>query len=308
MVRRWSRRSFLRQGTLATSAALAGCVSSITRPSSAEQLRAHESELDRLKDVTTAVDKGYRTIGQYVATDEGVLGIPFVNPTVTELDPEKPQAVLFTLTDDGTYEPLGLKWFVPTARRDEPPSLFGRQFDGPLPGDGETIPRHYALHAWLFRDNSDGLFTLYNADVEPSQLVQQIRPVQDALLEYRLGNAAMDDGYTNTEECIEMDDGGYGVPFVKDTNDDTGGTDPLDPPVLLYRVTSNWTYLLLGAEWYVPVENADGPPSMFGEQFHEPMAGHSAKTAQAEHYGLHAWLFSANPAGLFVPFNTTISC
>jgi hypothetical protein len=175
-----------------------------------------------------------------------------------------------------------------------------------MAGEAPSIPRHYGLHAWLFRDNPDGLFAVYNAGLEPSPLVERIAPVRETLADYRIGADAREAGYTNTEACIATAGGGYGVPFVRD--DGAGGTDPENPPVLLYRVTTNWTYLLMGAEWYVPTADADGPPSLFGERFHDAAAGHSPKTDQPEHYGLHAWLFHANPDGLFAPFNPTVTC
>ena len=42
------------------------------------------------------------------------------------------------------------------------PSLFGRGFDGPMPGHDPTMPVHYDLHAWIYTPNPDGMFTPFN--------------------------------------------------------------------------------------------------------------------------------------------------
>lgn len=308
MTRRVSRRSVLEWGAVTTGAGLAGCLDAVVPPSPSEQVREHEDALEQFSDVSTAIERGYRTTGTYLRNENGVLGVPFVNNQAAELDPEQPQAVLFDLTDDGQYEPIGLKWFVPTEGRDGPPSLFGREFSGPYEEETPFIPRHYALHVWLFRENPDGLFSRYNAAIETVTLVEQVEPVRSGLADLLTGGDAEENGYRNTETCIAMDDGGYGVPFVRENGDGQGGTDPEDPPVLLYRLTQNWSYRLLGAEWYVPASDVDGPPSLFDQSFHEAMDGHSTETDQPEHYGLHGWFFQANPRGMFAPLNPTVSC
>lgn len=308
MGHRWSRRRVLRRGALATAVGVAGCVSSLRRRSPEEQVREHEETLEQFSDVETAIEEGYRTSGSYVRTDAGVLGIPFINPNVRELGPEKPQAILYGLSAEAQYEALGLKWFAPATEYDSAPSLFGKEFEGPRPGETALVPEHYALHVWLFQENPDGLFALYNPAVESPNLVDQIEPVRDRLRDLLVGKDALENGYENTERCIATDDGGYGIPFVKADADRSGGTDPNDPPILLYQLTTNWSYQLMGAEWYVPTSEAPGPPRLFGRDFHAGTDGHSPATDQPEHYGLHAWLFRANPRGLFATYNPTVVC
>ena len=54
------------------------------------------------------------------------------------------------------------------------PSLFGRAFDGPMPGHNPTMPVHYDLHVWLWRANPAGVYSPTNAAVKcpKSQLTQ----------------------------------------------------------------------------------------------------------------------------------------
>ncbi|MBM3520056.1 MAG: hypothetical protein FJX63_04685, partial [Alphaproteobacteria bacterium] len=50
----------------------------------------------------------------------------------------------------------------------EHPTLFGQKFQGPMEGHEPLIPQmfhHYDLHAWLFRDNPEGMFSPTNPNV-----------------------------------------------------------------------------------------------------------------------------------------------
>ncbi|HUG65708.1 MAG TPA: hypothetical protein VMK83_10860 [Gaiellaceae bacterium] len=42
------------------------------------------------------------------------------------------------------------------------PSLFGRAFDGPMPGHNPFMPVHYDLHVWVAEHNPSGVFALFN--------------------------------------------------------------------------------------------------------------------------------------------------
>jgi hypothetical protein len=141
--------------------------------------------------------------------------------------------------------------------------------------------------------------------VEPPSFIDELETAWEALTPYYSGADAEENGYTNTEKCISTDDGAYGVPFV---NTDYAGTDLQKPGILTYRLTSSWTYNLMSAEWYVPADSTDSPPSMFGKAFRGPMDGHSPESEQPAHYGLHVWLFNANPNGMFARYNPTINC
>ena len=66
-------------------------------------------------------------------------------------------------------EPRARRCRVLEARRrpeprtnDDRPSLFGRAFEGPMPGHGPVMPVHYDMHAWVAEENPSGLFALFN--------------------------------------------------------------------------------------------------------------------------------------------------
>jgi hypothetical protein len=43
-----------------------------------------------------------------------------------------------------------------------PIELFGRQFDGPMPGHFPGMPWHQELHVWVWANNPDGTFARWN--------------------------------------------------------------------------------------------------------------------------------------------------
>jgi hypothetical protein len=100
----------------------------------------------------------------YVAGGMGVhfLNMANIGPT---LDPTKPQVLI--------YEPVGDKlklvaaeWFAPVAAvGDTPPSIFGKQLEGPMEGHEPIMPpglHHYDLHVWLWKTNPAGVFSPTN--------------------------------------------------------------------------------------------------------------------------------------------------
>jgi hypothetical protein len=101
---------------------------------------------------------------------KGAMGVHFVNLTVTgpKPDPMRPNVLI--------YEPHGKKlrlvaveWLVPLAAAKERPTLFGQPFQGPMEGHEPLIPKdflHYDLHAWLFKDNPNGMFSATNPKVK----------------------------------------------------------------------------------------------------------------------------------------------
>jgi hypothetical protein len=99
---------------------------------------------------------------------KGAMGIHFVNLTIQgPPDPLKPNVLI--------YEPVGDKlklvaaeWLVPTSVAKERPVLLGQPFQGPMEGHEPLIPQmfhHYDLHAWLFKDNPNGMFSPTNPNV-----------------------------------------------------------------------------------------------------------------------------------------------
>jgi hypothetical protein len=120
---------------------------------------------------------------------------------------------------------------------------------------------------------------------------------------------ALADGFVPVSECTESPAGGMGVHFLNPARA-MAPVDPAEPAILLYLPTENG-YELLGAEWFQAdadqdLTTDDDRPSLWGRPFNGPMLGH--EPGMPVHYDLHVWLFEANPAGVFAPWNPSVSC
>jgi hypothetical protein len=105
-------------------------------------------------------------------------------------------------------------------------------------------------------------------------------------------------GYVEFLDCFDSPAGGMGQHYVNLGALD-GTVDPLAPESLVYEVVDD-KLKLVGVEYIVPgglVDPAD-PPELFGEHFHE-------NTALGV-WVLHAWVWKANPDGVFADFNPDV--
>jgi hypothetical protein len=100
---------------------------------------------------------------------KGAMGVHFVNLTINgPLDPKKPNVLIYEPVD-GQLKLVAVEWLVPLAGAKERPTILGQPFQGPMEGHEPLIPRgftHYDLHAWLFKDNPEGMFSPTNPDVK----------------------------------------------------------------------------------------------------------------------------------------------
>ena len=93
---------------------------------------------------------------------------------------------LFYEPVDGKLQLVAAEWLVPVTVAKERPVLFGQPFQGPMEGHEPLIPQgfvHYDLHAWLFKDNPNGMFSPTNPDVSCDD-------AQFSLMEMPLTNAS----------------------------------------------------------------------------------------------------------------------
>ena len=162
---------------LASLAAVPAPVSA-EEPSAAE-LDAIREALAKYKDPYVAVRDLYlSTVGcvhydgmkmpGHMEYPKGGMGIHFVNLTIQgPLDPKKPNVLIYEPVD-GKLELVAAEWLVPVSVAKERPVLLGQPFQGPMEGHEPLIPQefvHYDLHAWLFKDNPNGMFSPTNPDV-----------------------------------------------------------------------------------------------------------------------------------------------
>ena len=146
---------------------------------SAAELDAIREALAKYKDPYVAVRDLYlSTVGcvHYDGTKtpghmeypKGGMGVHFVNLTVQgPLDPKRPNVLIYEPVD-GKLQLVAAEWLVPVSVAKERPVLLGQPFQGPMEGHEPLIPQefvHYDLHAWLFKDNPNGMFSPTNPDV-----------------------------------------------------------------------------------------------------------------------------------------------
>lgn len=139
-----------------------------------------------------------------------------------------------------------------------------------------------------------------SAEKNNSTVNKLLADVRKITAQYHDVNVAMDAGYVNTEDCVEGPPGAgaMGVHFVNFGLLD-GEFNPLQPEVLLYEIKNNGTYKLTGVEYLFV---GDEPPMFAGEVMFHPFPQPFAD------YALHAWVWKANPNGIFEDFNINVSC
>ncbi len=148
-----------------------------------------------------------------------------------------------------------------------------------------------------------------NTDTDVNKGLAQVRR---ATAEYHKVSNALADGYQPAEHCVAVPGvGGMGYHYVNPALIGDRSVDPLKPEVLLYAPKNNGGLKLVAVEYLVADADQDlstdeDRPDLFGVPFNGPMAGH--EPGMPVHYDLHAWVWQANPAGLFADFNPKVGC
>ncbi len=113
-------------------------------------------------------------------------------------------------------------------------------------------------------------------------------------------------------ECIASFDGtgAMGFHFINGGLLDTT-VDPTKPEALVYAPDSHGRLKLAALEYVVfqapwIAEHGNTMPSLFGQMF--MATGDNNRFDIPAFFSLHLWLWNDNPAGMFAPFNPTVSC
>jgi hypothetical protein len=129
----------------------------------------------------------------FIATEEcasvpglGGMGVHFLNVPRTmdvTVNAGEPELLLYETTGNGNRRLVGVEYFAPVISNGVPwfghtptpvidnpaPVLFGKTFDGPMPGHEPGMPWHYDLHVWIWKHNPSGLFAPFNPTVQCSE-------------------------------------------------------------------------------------------------------------------------------------------
>lgn len=148
----------------------------VTDAAALQELATVRQVTAKYHDVNAALADGFISTEECAAEPGvGAMGIHYVNfarvvdPSINAAEPE---VLLYLPTGDGlrlvgaeyllALGPLGapVPPVVPPA-----PELFGRTFDGPMPGHSTDQPPHYELHVWLWQANPSGIFDSWNPNL-----------------------------------------------------------------------------------------------------------------------------------------------
>lgn len=168
-----TRRSRRVAVTLAIALPVAG-LSGTAAAAPRDDLRAAKAATAQFHDVEHALAAGYvRGSDCTEIPGIGAMGFHYINPALVAdpaLDPTRPEVLLYAPKANGELRLVGVEYLKVDADQnlatdDDRPSLFGRPFDGPMPGHVPGMPVHYELHVWLWQANPNGLFASWNPRV-----------------------------------------------------------------------------------------------------------------------------------------------
>jgi hypothetical protein len=157
----------------------AGALTASAEEATSAEIESVRAALAKYKDPYVAVRDLYlSTVGcvhydgskmdGHMEYPKGGMGVHFVNLTVQgPPDPTKPNVLIYEPVD-GKLQLVAAEWLVPLVAAKERPKLFGQEFQGPMEGHEPLIPQgfhHYDLHAWVFKDNPNGMFSPTHPDV-----------------------------------------------------------------------------------------------------------------------------------------------
>lgn len=135
------------------------------------QLREVRAAVAKYHSFEQAERDGYTVAGEpCISSPFGTMGIHAVNPALLgddAIDPRRPEVLLYVPKGNGKLELVGVEYWKADADQSlgtagDRPSLFGRAFDGPMPGHNPQMPVHYDLHVWVAESNPSGVFALFN--------------------------------------------------------------------------------------------------------------------------------------------------
>jgi hypothetical protein len=106
--------------------------------------------------------------------------------------------------------------------------------------------------------------------------------------------------------------GAMGIHYVNGALVGDAILDPARPEALVYEPSRFFSQLRLVALEYIVFKDVweaaghTSPPSLFGTTF--DFTGSPNRYGIPAFYALHAWIWKANPAGMFMPWNPRVNC
>lgn len=137
---------------------------------SGSQLASIRAATARYHDVDLALADGYVPVSPCEQSASGTMGVHYLNQQLAgdaEVDPARPEVLLYVPSADGEAQLVGVEYFVAAAATGGiPPELYDVTFDGPMAGHAPGMPEHYDLHVWTWRHNPEGVTAQWNPAIE----------------------------------------------------------------------------------------------------------------------------------------------
>ena len=124
-------------------------------------------------------------------------------------------------------------------------------------------------------------------------VAQQLAQVRAATAQYHDVSQALADGYAQASGCVP----GMGFHYVRSIAAGQSDLNTTVPNVLVYAPRPDGSLRLVAVEYA-----SWSPASLFDTAFASPGGG------GPPFHTLHAWVWQANPDGIFAPFNPNILC
>jgi hypothetical protein len=146
---------------------------------SPELVLAVRQATQQFVDPAAAMNAGYQPVlGCVSGPDHGAMGVHYLNGALLtgDLDPSKPQALIYEPLGGGHMRLVGVEFIVDSAtwfktQKEEgvqnpgPPALYGQLFQLVPSPNRYNLDTFFELHVWAWQDNPNGTFVDWNTKV-----------------------------------------------------------------------------------------------------------------------------------------------
>jgi len=142
------------------------------------QLKVTEKATKQFRSLPVADHAGYKLLldkGGIACIDMpgmGAMGVHYANSSLVgdgAINPSTPEAMVYEPDGRGRMRLVAVEYVVFQdawdAKHDDKPSLFGETFTLTGSDNRYGLPAFYSLHAWIYKHNPSGMFSMWNPKV-----------------------------------------------------------------------------------------------------------------------------------------------
>jgi hypothetical protein len=129
----------------------------------------------RFHDIEKAKEAGYTVkvfdkagLSCIAQPGEGAMGVHMLNPALLDgtINADEPEILVYERRNDGSMKLVALEYLIFQSLSNGRPSLFGKDFDEIKADNRYGIPASWALHAWIWKPNPNGMLYAWNPRVD----------------------------------------------------------------------------------------------------------------------------------------------